>query len=210
MHRTWATLPGLLTITLLGIGCASGPHPIVWNQLPFPKDSGWTGQKGVPASTEGDALVLNGQDVRTSGIYQLPVTIDFDFEVAKGAVPDGGFLLTFAPTNSPTDAELLSATILCISYRSPTAESVGSSGALLAYVKDSASPARVVWGPIPYTCDEGKSYHFHLEARADGLKIVTDQGTSQVDVKIPYGKFFIQLHGWKPPSQWYVRHFMIH
>ena len=44
----------------------------------------------------------------------------------------------------------------------------------------------------------------------DGLKIVTDQGAEQIDLKIPYGKFFIQMGGWKPPSRWYMRNFSIH
>jgi hypothetical protein len=210
MYRTQATLLGVSLITLLGMGCASGPRPIAWDRLPFPKDSGWSGSKGAPATIEGDAMVLLGQDVRTSGAHQLPVTVDFDFEVAKGAVPDGGFLLKFAPTNSPTDAELLQATIVCISYRSPTAASVGSSGAILVYVKDSAAPARAVWGPVAFACEEGWFYHLHVEARADGLKIITDQGATQIDVKIPYGKFLIQMQGWKPPSRWYVRNFSVH
>jgi hypothetical protein len=199
-----------MAIMLLGIGCASGPRPVVWDRLPFPKDSGWNGSKGAPAIVEGDAMVLLGQDVRTSGAHQLPLTVDFDFEVAKGAPSDGGFLLKFAPTNSPTDAELLQAIIVCISYQSPTAASVGSSGALLVYVKDSAAPARAVWGPVAFACEEGHFYHLHLEARSDGLKIITDQGATQIDVKIPYDKFFIQMSGWKPPSRWYVRNFSVH
>jgi hypothetical protein len=210
MHRTQATLLGVLLITLLGMGCASGPRPIVWDRLPFPKDSNWAGSKGEPAITEGDAMVLLGQEVRTSGIHQLPLTVDFDFEVAKGAVPDGGFLFKFAPTNSLTDVDLPRLIAICLSYQSSTAASVGSSGALLLYVKDSSSPARVVWGPVPFTCEEGRFYHLHVEARIDGLKIITDQGATQIDLKIPYGKFFIQLGGWKPPSRWYVRSFSIH
>jgi hypothetical protein len=210
MHRTQATLLGVLVITLLGIGCASGPRPIAWDRLPFPKDSNWGGSKGEPAITEGNAMVLRGQAVRTGRTYQLPVTVDFDFEVAAGAVPDGGFLLTFAPANSPTDIDLLMETVVGISYQSPTAASVGSSGALLVYVKDSSSPARITWGPVPFTCEEGRFYHLHVEARADGLKIITDQGATQIDLKIPYGKFFIQMHGWKPPSRWLVRNFMVH
>jgi hypothetical protein len=209
MYRAQATLTGLLLITLLGIGCAGGPHPIVWNQLPFPKDSDWPGSKGAPATTDGDAMVLQGQRVRTSQIYQLPLTIDFDFKVAKGAVPDGGFFIEFAPTNSLPDVDLPLSTMICISYQSPTTASVKSSAALLVYVKDDPSRARSVLGPVPLTCEEERWYHLHVEARAEGLKIVTDQGTSQADVKIPYGKFFVQLHGWKPPTQWYVRNFTI-
>ena len=208
--RAQATLLSVLVITLLGIGCASGPRPIAWDRLPFPKDSNWGGSQGAPAITEGDAMVLQGQDVRTSRIYQLPSTIDFDFEIAKGAVPDGGLLFEFAPTNSPTDIDLPRLTTLGISYQSPTAASVESSGALLVYVKDSSAPARPVWGPVPFTCEEGRFYHLHLEARIDGLKIVTDQGAEQIDLKIPYGKFFIQMGGWKPPSRWYMRNFSIH
>ena len=210
MHRTSPAFLGVLLITLLGIGCASGPRPVAWDRLPFPKDSGWVGSKGEPAIIEGDAMVLQGQDVRTRRIYQLPLTIDFDFEVAKRPVPDGGFLLEFAPTNSLADSELPLATIICISYQSPTAASVNSSGALLIYVKDDSSPARVVWGPVPFTCEEGRFYHLHVEARIDGLKIVTDQGVEQIDLKIPYGKLLLQMHGWKPPSRWYVRNFSIH
>ena len=211
MHRTQATLLGILVITLLGVGCASGPRQIAWDRLPFPKDSNWTGSKGEPATIEGDAMVLQGQDVRTSRIYQLPLTVDFDFEVVKGAVPDGGFLLTFAPTNSPADVDLHRSTILGISYQSPTAASVASSGALLLYVKDSSSPARAVWGPVPFTCEEGRFYHLHVEARIDGLSITTDQQRVEPMVlKIPYGQIFVQMHGWKPPSRWHVRNFSIH
>ena len=155
-------------------------------------------------------MVLQGQDVRTSRIYQLPLTIDFDFEVAKGAVPDGGFLLKFAPTNSLPDAELPLSTIICISYQSPTAVSLHSSGALLLYEKTGPSPAKAVWGPVPFSCEEGRIYHLHVEARTDGVKIITDQGAAQLDVRIPYGKFFVQMHGWKPPSRWYVRNLSIH
>ncbi len=191
------------------MGCASGPRPIAWDRLPFPKDSGWTGSKGEPAIIEGDAMVLQGQDVRTRRIYQLPLTVDFEFEITKGAVPDGGLLLKFAPTNSLAGVELLRSTIICISYQSPSAASVASSGALLVYVKDSALPARAVWGPVPFTCEEGRSYHLHVEARSDGLKIITDQGATQIDLKIPYGKLFVQMQGWKPPTRWYMRNFSI-
>jgi hypothetical protein len=211
MHRTQATLLGVLVITLFGIGCASGPRPIVWDRLPFPKDSDWPGSKGEPAIIEGDALALQGQDVRTTRIYQLPLTVDFDVEVAKGAVPDGGFQLMFAPTNSPPDVDLARFIILCISYQSPTAASVGSSGALLVYVKDGPSPARIVQGPVPFTCEEGQFYHLHVEARVDGLSITTDQrGVEPIALKIPYGQLFVQMHGWKPPSRWHVRNFMVH
>ncbi len=210
MNRTQPTLLGFLAVMLLSIGCASGPRPIAWDKLPFPKDSDWPGSKGAPATIEGDALVLQGQEVRADRIYQLPLTVDFDFEIAKGAVPDGGLLLQFAPTNSSADVGLTQSTVVCISYQSPTAASIGSSSALLVFVKEGSSHARPVWGPVPFTCEEGRSYHLHLEARADGLKIITDQGATQIDVKIPYGKFLIQLHGWKPPSRWYVRNFSIH
>jgi hypothetical protein len=149
--------------------------------------------------------------VRTDQIYHLPLTIDFDFRVAKGAVPDGGLFLEFAPTNSPTDVSLPRSTIICVSYRSSIAESIGSSAALLVYVKDGPSRPRIVSGPIPFTCEEGQFYHLHVEARIDGLSITTDKKeVEQVAVKIPYSLFFIQMHGWKPPSQWYVRNFTIH
>ena len=211
MHRTQTTFLGVLVITLFGIGCASGPRPIAWDRLPFPKDSSWIGSKGEPAIIEGDAMVLQGQEVRTSRIYQLPLTIDFDFEVAKGAVPDGGFLLKFAPTDSPADVDLPRSTVLCISYRSPTTASVESSGALLIFVKDGPSPVKTAWGPVPFTCEEGRFYHLHLEARTDGLSITIDQqGPEQITLKIPYGQFFIQMHGWQPPSRWHVRNFSIH
>jgi hypothetical protein len=210
MYRTQATFLGFLAITLLGSGCASGPHPIVWDRLPFPKDSDWPGSKGAPAVIEGDAMVLQGQEIRADRIYQLPLTLDFDFEVAKGAVRDGGLLLQFAPANSPADTSLTRSTVVCVSYQSPTAASIGSSSALLVFVKEGSSRARIVWGPVPFTCEEGRFYHLHLEARADGLKIITDQGAVQTDVKIPYGKFLVQLHGWKPPSRWYVRNFSVH
>jgi hypothetical protein len=210
MHRTSPAFLGFLLIALLGAGCASGPRRIAWDVLPFPKDSGWGGSKGEPATIEGDALVLRGQDVRTRRIYQLPLTIDFDFEVAKNPVPDGGFLLEFASTNSPADAELRLATILCVSYQSPSAASVQSSGALLLYVKDNPAPARAVWGPVPFACEQGQTYHLHVEAATDGLKIITNQGAAQIDLKIPYGKLFVQMHGWKPPTRWYVRNFTIH
>ncbi len=209
-------------ITLLGAGCASGPsprrsgyeggsRPIAWDRLPFPKDSDWPGSKGEPATIEADTLVLQGQQVRANRTYQLPLTIDFDVEVAKGAVPDGGFLFEFAPTNSPADVNLPLGTTLGLSYRTPTAASVGSSGALLVYVKDSPAPARAVWGPVPFACEEGQFHHFHIEARVDGLSIATDhQGAEQIAVTIPYGKLLIQMHGWKPPSRWLVRNFTIH
>jgi len=210
MHRTQTTLLSILAITLLGIGCASGPRPIAWDRLPFPKDSDWGGSHGEPVTIEGDAMVFPGQDARTSGTYRLPLTIDFDLEIAKGGVSDGGFLIKFAPTNSPTDVDLPLTTVICLSYRSPVTASVGSSGALSIYVKDSPARARVAWGPVPFACEEGRFYHLHLEARADGLKIITDQGATQTDVKIPYGKFVIQMQGWRPPSRWYVRNFSVH
>jgi hypothetical protein len=211
MDRAQATLMGLLAVTLFGIGCASGPRPVVWDQLPFPKDSDWPGSKGEPAVMDGNAMVLQGQEVRTRGIYQLPLAIDFDFEIAKGSVPDGGFLFKFAPTNAPTDVDLPQSTIICISYQSPLTASVKSSGALSVFVSDGSSHARSVWGPVPLICEEGQFYHLHIEARTDGLSITTNEKkVEQIDVKIPYGKFFIQMHGWKPPSRWYVRNFTIH
>src|SRR5262245_59580508 len=103
MNRAHMTHLALLGIALLLVGCASGPRAVVWDRLPFPKDSNWPSSRGEPTMMAEDGLLLQGQDVRTRRAYAAPVTVECDVALESRSASDGSFDLYFLPAGQPLD-----------------------------------------------------------------------------------------------------------
>src|SRR5437868_4554818 len=90
-----------IVVVLLGVGCATpGPRSMAWDSIPFPRNSDWTGPKGLPAEMEDDDLVLQGQMVRTHETYSAPLVIECEVELENRAAPDGYVGFEIVPASS--------------------------------------------------------------------------------------------------------------
>jgi hypothetical protein len=210
MQHTPATLLGVLVIMLLGIGCASGSRPMVWDRLPFPKDSNWQASKGEPAVMGQGDLLLHGQDVRTQRAYVAPVTIECDVVLEGRTASDGSFDLYFLPTDQPLDAVPHQLTKFRIIY-----SNTGDYGSVDRLEIDRLEGGRgfAVWtGPL-VKVEVGKVYHLKISLLAEGKLNVSINGVDSSipdTVALPYRSFQIQLGGWQPANRWHVRNFSIH
>jgi hypothetical protein len=210
MHRTPSTLLAVLLITLLGIGCASGPRPIAWDVLPFPKDSNWQASKGEPPVMGQGDLLLHGQDVRTQRAYVAPVAIECDVVLESRTASDGSFDLYFLPTGQSLDAVLHQLTKFRIIY-----SNTGEYGSVdrLEIDRQEGAKGFTVWTGPPFKVEADKVYHLKVSVLAAGKLDISINGA---DVSIPdtavlpYRSFQVQLGGWQPANRWHVRNFSIH
>ncbi|HXI84942.1 MAG TPA: hypothetical protein VNL17_12720 [Verrucomicrobiae bacterium] len=209
MYRTQATLLGVLVITLLGIGCATGPRPIAWDRLPFPKDSDWHGPRGEPAVMGQGDVLLHGQDVRTQRAYAAPVTIECDVMLESRTASDGSFDLYFLPTGQPLDVIPRQLTKFRIIY-----SNTGDYGSAdrLEIDRQEGTRGFPVWTGPPFKVEAGKVYHVKINVLAAGKLNINVNG---VDSSIPDTvtvprSFQVQLGGWQPANRWRVRNFSIH
>ena len=210
MHRTPMTFLGVLVITLLGIGCAGGPRSIVWDALPFPKDSDWQASKGEPAVMGQGELLLHGQDVRTQRTYVAPVVIECDVVLESRTANDGSFDLYFLPTGQPLDAIPHQLTKFRIIY-----SNTGEYGSVdrLEIDRQEGGKGLVVWSGPPIKVEVGKVYHLKISVLAEGRLNININGVAAGipdTVVLPSRFFQVQLGGWQPANRWHVRNFSIH
>lgn len=210
MHRSQAPLLQLLVFVLFGIGCASGPRPITWDRLPFPKDSNWGGAKGEPAVMGQDGLLLHGQDVRTEQVYSPPVIIECDVTLESRTANDGSFDLYFLPTGQPFDAIPHQLTKFRIIY-----SNTGDYGSADRLEIDRQEEARgfAVWTGPPFKVEAGKTYHLKISVLAGGGLNISINGVDSgipTTVVLPYRSFQVQLGSWQPTNHWRASNFSIH
>jgi hypothetical protein len=208
MHRTQATLLGSLVITLLGIGCASGPRPIAWDRLPFPKDSDWPGPKGAPATIGQGELVLQAQDVRTQRSYSAPLTLECDAHPDNTNAPNTWLQVKFVPVGEPADAEPKQMTVVVMGNRN--APPSGDQDVVFITRRAGAS-SKEIWGEQAFAIKTGEPYRLRCEVLPDRIRItINDQTFDAAGATVDYKEFYIQLDGWQPPNRWHVRNLLIH
>ncbi len=210
MHRTQATLLSILAVALLGIGCASGPRPVAWDRLPFPKDSDWHGSRGEPAAMGQGDLLLDGQDVRTQRAYVAPVTIECDVVLEGRTANDGSFDIYFLPTGQSLDVVPRQLTKFRIIY-----SNTGDYGSVDRLEIDRREGTRgfTVWTGPPFKVGAGKVYHVKINVLVAGKLSVSVNGVASDipdTILLPYRSFQVQLGGWQPGNRWRVRNFSIH
>jgi hypothetical protein len=190
-------------LTLIA-GCASGLRAIVWDPLPFPKDSDWAGPKGATAMLAGKELVLQGQDVRTRSLYQAPLTIECDVELEARTASDGAFAIKFVASGEPH--QMVAFRMI---YRNPGAYS-GKDG--LAIERRSGSlQADVPGDEEPFDLKPAVPYHVKVEMLADRLRVTINKRPYEAaGVSVPKQDFYVQLGGWQPANRWHVRNLVVH
>jgi len=208
MHRTQATLLSVLVITLLGMGCASGPRPIAWDRLPFPKDSDWPGPKGAPATIGQGELVLQAQDVRTHRSYSAPLTVECEAHPDNTNAPNTWLQLKFVPVGEPADAEPKQLTTVVVGNR----KAPPSGDQAVVFITRRTGPSsKEIWGEQAFAVKMGEPYRLKCEVLTDRMRItVNGQTFDAAGVTVGYKKFYIQLDGWQPPNRWHVRDFTVH
>ncbi len=197
-------------LSVLTIGCASGSRsrPLVWDRLPFPKDSDWPGPKGTPATLTSNALVLQGQDVRTKSVYSAPLTVECNVELEVRATSDGSFAIKFIPSGEPADSDPRQIVAFRMIYRNPGAYS-GKDG-LVIERRSGSLRGDMPWGEEPFDLKAAISYHVTLEVLADRLRVTINKQTYEaIGVTVPYKKFCVQLSSWQPLDAWLVRNFVV-
>ena len=181
---------------------------MVWDPLPFPKNSDWPGPKGLPPTMAGTALVLQGQDVRTASLYTAPLTVECDVELEARTTSDGSFGIKFIPSGEPADSEPDQIVMFRMIYRNPDAYS-GKDG-LVIERRNGSMRGETAWGEEPFDLQAAISYHITLEILADRLRVSIDKLTYEaVGVTVPYKKFYVQLSSWQPGDKWLVRSFAV-
>jgi hypothetical protein len=197
-------------LAVSAIGCTSGSRsrPLAWDPLSFPNDSDWPGPKGGPAKLAGNALVLQGQDVRTKGLYGAPLTVEYDVELEARATSDGSFEVKFIPSGEPAESEPHQMVKFRMIFRNPGAYS-GKDG--LAIERRSGSlRGDTVWGEEPFDLRPAVSYHVILEILADRFRMTINKRTYEaLGVTVPYKLFYVQLSSWQPQDKWLVRNFAV-
>lgn len=201
----------LIATLLLGTGCAtqSRPRPVAWDLLPFPGNSDWGGPKGEPATMSGGDLILRGQRVRTTRSYFAPLTVDCQVELEGRRASDGSFDVEFVPVGSPLNISSANGRVFRMIYRNPGAYS--GKDALVFVARDAGSPDKTVWGEQAFIVRARKPYAIRIEISTTQVHLVIDgQAYDLKGVRIPYGRFYVQLGGWQPTNRWHVRDFSIH
>jgi hypothetical protein len=197
----------LMAALLVLAGCASGPRPIVWNQLPFPKDSDWPGSKGTPPTVVQGELVLEAQDVRSQRSYSVPLTIECEAYPDNPTAPHTWLQVKFVPVGQPTDREPTQSTKLVMGNRHGPPS--GDQNVVFIQRHD-GSVTKEIWGEQPFTIKTGEPYRLKLEILPDRMRITLNgQAFDAPGVTLGYKAFHIQLDGWQPPNRWHVRSFSV-
>jgi hypothetical protein len=205
-----ANIIAAATLLACAAGCATAPRQrpvaVVWDVLPFPKDSDWPGPKGAAASLEKSDLVLQGRPVRTVKTYSVPLTVECEVFLEVHSATDGGLHVRFVPPGEPADANLLNSVDVLTGYRNHDA----TRQALSIQRLDSSIRGKILWGEQPFTIDPGKPYHLKVQLLPDRIRISVDGTTYEAKgVAVPYETFHIQLMSWQPTNRIHVRNFAL-
>jgi hypothetical protein len=205
MRGAHETLGLLLGLIVLGTGCATtGPRPLAWDALPFPRNSDWPGPKGLPAHIEDGDLILQGREARTRSAYSVPLTIECEFLLEARSGTDGGLAIRLIPPDQPADLNITQTLYLVLSYR-PSGEAIAEIQSCNA-----SSTAKTLWGGKPFDLRVGKPNQLQIDLRREGMRFTVNGQTFEAgDVVVPYDRFYIQIWGWQPVNRWHLRNFVV-
>src|ERR1700733_14005299 len=132
---------------------------ITWQILGWPSNQNWPGPQGSPATTNGNQIVLTGQDVLSVQTFTAPLTISYDVVLPTKSTDNGTFELFFVPVGEP--ANLLPNPDIELDMD----ESQGGNDYLEVQENHGAS---VLWGPVPYPIATQTTYHVSINVATNG------------------------------------------
>ena len=180
-----------------------------WIALPFPKNSDWPGLKGLTATLGANDFILRGQPIRSRCSFTVPLTISCDIVLEERRGNDGSIGFAFQPEGVPLDEESAQIVGVRMIYRNPGAYS--GKDELVAERRISMQEGKTIWGGEPFPVAAGQTYHVTLDVLADKMRLtIGDRTYSMPGVVVPYPKFQITVHGWKPENRWHVRNLTVH
>jgi len=176
-----------------------GVKLVEWDFLPFQTDSNWGGSKGAATVIEKDAILLQGQPVRTRETYPSPLTTEFNASLEDRTATDGNLRVMFLRAGQPKNADPTGYIMFCLTYRNngqDELELYGQGGRL--------------WQQ-PFTVEAGLAYHIKLELRPETGIVVTINGKTfeLTSGQVSFSPVAIQLQGWQPTDRWHVRNFTV-
>jgi hypothetical protein len=124
---------------------------VTWEILPWPSNQNWPGPQGSPAVTNGNQIILTGQDVLSAQVFTAPLTISYDVLLPVKSTTDGIIELFFVPTGEPTNL-VPNPDIELLWFETQT----GNDG--LEAQEDHA--ATTPWGPVSYPLTPGEDVSF--------------------------------------------------
>lgn len=181
---------------------------VTWQFLPWPANSDWPAQQGSPATTNGNQLILSGQDVETVQSYTAQSTISFDLNAHSvwPLNPDGHLFLYYVPLGQPTDVTPPQNTVIDLLF-------LTSGGNAITIYRDAfRSGQSTLWSGVPMNFSLQTTYHMVLESSASGQLNFTIDGQSfpvpGTDV-MPYSDFQVRLATWQPGGNYEIDNFSV-
>jgi len=190
-------------LSAFGMAMSAHAQSITWEILPWPANQNWPGPRGNPAITNGNEVILTGQDVLSVQTFTAPLSVSFDVVLAAKSTTDGAFELFFVPTGEPTsllpnpDIELF------------WGESQ-SGNDYLEVQQNHSGP--YIWGPVSYPLTPGTQYHMTVNVATNGQVSWAINGVDVglgTSVVVPYPSFQIRLSSWQPTQVWEVTNFTL-
>lgn len=174
---------------------------ITWQDLPWPANQDWGGPQGAPATTNGNQIVLTGQDVLSVQSFTGPLTISYDVLLPTKSTTDGIFELFLVPTGENPNL-LPNPDVELDMFETQS----GQDG--LQVQKNHGS--NILWGPVSYAIQTQTTYHVSVGVAANGQVSWSinglDVGLSN-SVVVPYSSYQLRLSSWQPTQVWQVNNF---
>jgi hypothetical protein len=176
---------------------------VTWQILGWPINQNWPGPRGSPAVTNGNQIILTGQDVLSAQVFTAPLTVSYDVILPRKSTTDGVFELFFVPPGESIN--LLPNPDIELDMN----ESQSGNDSLLVQDNHGAS---ILWGPVPYPIATGTTYHVSVDVAANGQVTWAINGVDvglNNAVVVPYSNFQIRLSSWQPTQVWQVSNFTV-
>jgi hypothetical protein len=176
-------------------------NPGDWDLLPFPQDSDWPGNRGVPPRFENGEVILQGaQDARSKKLYSAPLTVECEVVLEARASSQGEFQLRFVAEGQPRDLDAKQLTSLAFAYR--------QNGTDQLFVVQHPSPQQDLRVLANTPIRAGRAYHIRIHIQPDHWRVDLNDESYEMDgISMPAERFYIQLYGWEPQDRWHVRNF---
>jgi hypothetical protein len=175
---------------------------VTWQILGWPSNQNWPGPQGGPATTNGNQIVLIGQDVLSVQTFTAPLTISYDVLLPAKTTTDGIIELYFVPTGEPSNIVPTNGIELA-SFESQT----GNDG--LQVLQNQST---LLYGPAPLPLTAGTTYHVSVNVATNGQMSWTINGADVGlgnSVVVPYANFQLRLSSWQPTQVWEISNFTV-
>jgi hypothetical protein len=175
---------------------------VTWQILGWPSNQNWPGPQGSPATTNGNQIVLTGQDLLSVQTFTAPVTISYDVLLPAKTTTDGIIELYFVPTGEPSNIVPTNGIELAW-FESQT----GNDG-----VQVLQNQSALLYGPAPLPLAAGTTYHVSVNVATNGLLSWAINGVDVGlgnSVVVPYASFQLRLSSWQPTQVWDITNFTV-